>query len=351
MLTPPVSPFLNPVPPPGMDPAQYQFYLQQMQMQMQSYAYMQAMSAWAHTQQVARGEGMPGSWSGTSTPFPASPNLSPSTWPESEPGLRRRRSSRHDGDRPPRPRRTGSTLDEGSSRRDAGASAPSTPAVGPGAEGAPAAAAAAAPAGAAAPAPAQEGVPAAAAAPVPGAPAAPAGPAQGGDADRPRLFDIGLIVKLALFTYMFTHGSNKSHVYLVSSIAFALYLVRVGLFARLCSRRAARPNPARDFEAADAAVLNRPAPSFTQPPPGRLNDVIATLIAFVLSVFPAWVPPPPLPDDMDLDIDLVQGPGEGTTEPGVGLGADGVPVALAHPGQQGAGQPPLHPAAPQPQAA
>jgi hypothetical protein len=62
MLTPPVSPFLNPIPPPGMDPMQYQFYLQQLQLQMQSYAYMQVWCAvvqaatWGRFRRVGPGQ-------------------------------------------------------------------------------------------------------------------------------------------------------------------------------------------------------------------------------------------------------------------------------------------------------
>jgi hypothetical protein len=52
--------------------------------------------------------------------------------------------------------------------------------------------------------------------------------------------------------------------------------------------------------ALDAAILNRPMPSFTQPPPGRLNDLVVTVISFVLSVLPWWSPPAPLSDDSDL---------------------------------------------------
>ena len=62
MLTPPVSPFLNPVPPPGMDPAQYQFYLQQMQMQMQSYAYMQVRGKLLALVGAGGGVGLPLVW-------------------------------------------------------------------------------------------------------------------------------------------------------------------------------------------------------------------------------------------------------------------------------------------------
>ena len=55
-------------------------------------------------------------------------------------------------------------------------------------------------------------------------------------------------------------------------------------------------------DAVESAILNRPAPSLTQPPPGRAFDVVAFLVAFVLSVLPWWQPPPPIHDDADLDV-------------------------------------------------